>query len=96
MLSGGCGGCADYKAAFVFLGFAFCFQYADAAFSIVPLSVQKAQVMPIGGKGGAGFRHARQSKPLPNRYPVRNGGNIDAGGKGDPGGNGVVFGIGKG
>lgn len=52
--------------------------------------------MPVSGKGGAGFRQSRESKPLPRLNPVRNRRNIHAGGNGQSGGGGVCFRKGKG
>ena len=93
-LSGG--GCTDYKAGSVRLCFAFCFEDSNPAPAVLPISVKEAEVVPIGGKGGAGFRQAWEGKPIANLYPVRNGGNIHAGGDRDRSGGGVRLRKGKG
>lgn len=89
MLGGGGG--TDYKAGRISLSFAFCFKDSNPAPPVRRFTVEKAQVMLITRERRAGFSHAGKGKPLANRYPVRNGGNIDAGGKGNPSGGGVIL-----
>lgn len=93
-LSGG--GCADNKAGLITPCFAFCFQYANPATAVFCGAVKKAEIMPVSGKSGAGFRQSGQGKTLPHLYPVRHGGDINAGGDCKAGGGGVCFRKGKG